>query len=148
MLSIMQGSVIKRINQSTGLFSDVFDSLELFQQSWFLYKIFKGSLAYMKTQNFIQSRFCFYSAHECLLRKELMDLELVSGSKTEKKSSRHCYNIFQQNWDFKSNKIRLCRQRQMLNLFPSHNYITPAFPGELLFHMEAVITLYPKVIDY
>ncbi len=30
MLSIMQGSVIKRINQSTGLFSDVFDSLELF----------------------------------------------------------------------------------------------------------------------
>lgn len=72
----------------------------------------------MKMQNFIQSRFCFYSAHECLLQKELMDLELVSGSKTEKKSSRHCYNNFQQNWDFKCNKIRLCRQRQMLNLFP------------------------------
>lgn len=72
----------------------------------------------MKMQNFIQSRFCFYSAHECLLQKEFMDLELVSGSKTEKRSSRHCYNNFQQNWDFKCNKIRLCRQRQMLNLFP------------------------------
>lgn len=96
----------------------------------------------MKIQNFIQSRFCFYSAHECLLQKELMDLELVSGSKTEKKTSRHCYNNFQQNWDFKCNKIRLCRQRQMLN------YITPAFPGELFFHMEAVATLYPKVMDY
>lgn len=30
MLSIMQGSAIKRINQSTEFFSDVFDSLELF----------------------------------------------------------------------------------------------------------------------
>ncbi len=30
MLSIMQGSAIKQINQSTGFFSDVFDSLELF----------------------------------------------------------------------------------------------------------------------
>lgn len=77
-----------------------------------------------------------------------MDLELVSGSKTEYKSRTHCYNNFQQNCDFKCNTIRLCRQRQMLNLFPSQNYINSAFPGELFFHMEAVATLYPKVMDY
>ncbi len=51
-------------------------------------------------------------------RKSLWIWSLLVHKKTEKKSNRHCYNNFQQIWDFKSNKIRLCRQRQMLNLFP------------------------------
>lgn len=79
----------------------------------------------MKTQNFIQSRFCFYSAHKCLLQKELMDLELVSGLNTEKNTRSHCYNNFQQNWDFKCNKISLFRQRQILNLFPKSQLHNP-----------------------
>lgn len=36
-------------------------------------------------------------------------------------------------------------ERHMLNLFPQ---VTTTFPGVFFLHMEAVVTLYPKVMDY
>lgn len=80
--------------------------------------------------------------HECLLKIELMDLELVSGSKSNHLAADTATPTFNKTGILNATKSAFV-ERHMLNLFQ----VTTTFPGELFLHMEAVVTLYPKVMD-
>lgn len=82
--------------------------------------------------------------HECLLQIELMDLELVSGSKSNHLAADTATPSFNKTGILNATKSAFV-ERHMLNLFPKSQL---HFLGELFLHMEAVITLYPKVMDY
>ncbi len=83
-------------------------------------------------------------------RKSLWIWSLLVDKKLRKRAADTATITFNKSGILKATKSGFADKDKCLIFFPSHNYITlgAAFPGELLFHMEAVATLYPKVMNY